>query len=163
MVVDAAKNDEQASLSAFAEPPDDIAAMESATETQAAISRTIQVPEGSTEAPGVIGEETVIKDFTKHDPAASTEQPSLPSQLIPEHPQPASSMPVDEAPVVGPSNHAEKPQPMDTNPYPIATPDRPLNVTDALSYLDAVKVQFSEQPTVYNQFLDIMKEFKNEK
>jgi hypothetical protein len=40
--------------------------------------------------------------------------------------------------------------------------DRPLNVADALSYLDAVKVQFHVQPDVYNHFLDIMKEFKNE-
>jgi hypothetical protein len=39
---------------------------------------------------------------------------------------------------------------------------RPLNVTDALSYLDAVKVQFSEQPDVYNHFLDIMKDFKSQ-
>jgi paired amphipathic helix protein Sin3a len=40
--------------------------------------------------------------------------------------------------------------------------DRPLNVTDALSYLDAVKVQFQDQPDVYNKFLDIMKEFKSQ-
>lgn len=40
--------------------------------------------------------------------------------------------------------------------------DRPLNVTDALSYLDAVKTKFDDQPDVYNHFLDIMKEFKNE-
>jgi hypothetical protein len=39
---------------------------------------------------------------------------------------------------------------------------RPLNVTDALSYLDAVKVQFQEQPEVYNRFLDIMKDFKSQ-
>lgn len=39
--------------------------------------------------------------------------------------------------------------------------DRPLNVSDALSYLDAVKVQFSHNPGVYNKFLDIMKEFKS--
>ncbi|KAA1467807.1 hypothetical protein DENSPDRAFT_770847 [Dentipellis sp. KUC8613] len=39
---------------------------------------------------------------------------------------------------------------------------RPLNVTDALSYLDAVKVQFSDRPDVYNQFLDIMKDFKSQ-
>jgi len=37
-----------------------------------------------------------------------------------------------------------------------------LNVTDALSYLDAVKVQFQEQPDVYNHFLDIMKDFKSQ-
>ncbi|KAG2039287.1 hypothetical protein BDR03DRAFT_933269 [Suillus americanus] len=39
--------------------------------------------------------------------------------------------------------------------------DRPLNVTDALGYLDAVKVQFHDQPDVYNHFLDIMKDFKS--
>jgi paired amphipathic helix protein Sin3a len=38
--------------------------------------------------------------------------------------------------------------------------DRPLNVTDALSYLDAVKVRFQDRPDVYNHFLDIMKDFK---
>ncbi|KAK2461462.1 hypothetical protein APHAL10511_005925 [Amanita phalloides] len=39
---------------------------------------------------------------------------------------------------------------------------RPLNVTDALSYLDAVKVQFHDRPEVYNHFLDIMKDFKSQ-
>ncbi|KAF2754287.1 hypothetical protein EJ05DRAFT_155185 [Pseudovirgaria hyperparasitica] len=34
-------------------------------------------------------------------------------------------------------------------------------LNDALSYLDQVKIQFGEQPTVYNQFLDIMKDFKS--
>lgn len=33
---------------------------------------------------------------------------------------------------------------------------------DALSYLDQVKVQFHEQPDVYNRFLDIMKDFKSQ-
>ncbi|KAJ7205768.1 paired amphipathic helix, partial [Mycena pura] len=36
------------------------------------------------------------------------------------------------------------------------------NVTDAFSYLDAVKVQFQDQPNVYNHFLDIMKEFRSQ-
>ena len=40
--------------------------------------------------------------------------------------------------------------------------ERQLNVTDALSYLDAVKAQFQDQPDVYNQFLDIMKDFKSQ-
>lgn len=64
---------------------------------------------------------------------------------------------------------------------------RPLNVRDALSYLDQVKVrhlllreaidpavltlrvlfflqqiQFADQPEVYNRFLDVMKEFKGQ-
>lgn len=33
---------------------------------------------------------------------------------------------------------------------------------DALSYLDQVKVQFADQPDVYNRFLDIMKDFKSQ-
>jgi histone deacetylase complex regulatory component SIN3 len=37
---------------------------------------------------------------------------------------------------------------------------RQLKVEDALAYLEQVKMQFEGQPTVYNQFLDIMKEFK---
>ncbi|KAJ9479073.1 Transcriptional regulatory protein SIN3 [Pseudozyma hubeiensis] len=37
-----------------------------------------------------------------------------------------------------------------------------LNVKDALSYLDQVKVQFAEHPDVYNRFLDIMKDFKSQ-
>ncbi|CAO3644942.1 unnamed protein product [Cunninghamella echinulata] len=39
---------------------------------------------------------------------------------------------------------------------------RPLNVKDALSYLDQVKIRFGDRPEVYNQFLDIMKDFKSQ-
>ncbi|KAH3661386.1 hypothetical protein OGAPHI_006793 [Ogataea philodendri] len=39
---------------------------------------------------------------------------------------------------------------------------RPLNVKDALSYLDQVKIQFQNQTDVYNNFLDIMKDFKSQ-
>lgn len=37
-----------------------------------------------------------------------------------------------------------------------------FRLQDALSYLDQVKVQFAEQPDVYNRFLDIMKDFKSQ-
>lgn len=37
---------------------------------------------------------------------------------------------------------------------------RPLKVEDALAYLEKVKSQFSDQVSVYNKFLDIMKDFK---
>jgi hypothetical protein len=37
-----------------------------------------------------------------------------------------------------------------------------LTVTDALSYLDAVKVQFADQPDVYERFLAVMKDFRNQ-
>ena len=39
----------------------------------------------------------------------------------------------------------------------------PLVVTDSLNFLDAVKFEFSHQPDVYVQFLDIMKDFKEER
>jgi len=49
-------------------------------------------------------------------------------------------------------------------PVPVpANAIRPLNVKDALSYLDQVKIQFNDQPEVYNQFLDIMKDFKSQR
>lgn len=44
-----------------------------------------------------------------------------------------------------------------------AQPFRPLNVKDALSYLDRVKNTFIDQPDVYDKFLDIMKLFKAQK
>ena len=44
---------------------------------------------------------------------------------------------------------------------PVAT-ERPLNVTDALTYLDSVKMKFQTNPEVYNRFLDIMKDFKSQ-
>ncbi|CAA20757.2 Clr6 I prime and Rpd3L histone deacetylase complex subunit Pst1 [Schizosaccharomyces pombe] len=53
------------------------------------------------------------------------------------------------------------------NQNPSAPPPPPqeyrqLNVTDALSYLDLVKLQFHQEPEIYNEFLDIMKEFKSQ-
>ena len=76
-------------------------------------------------------------------------------------------------PVAGPSTAAQT-EPTDVvmtesppliHPRPIfgkAPPERPLNVKDALSYLNAVKVQFHHKPDVYNLFLDIMKDFKGQ-
>lgn len=71
------------------------------------------------------------------------------------------------------AQHADRPpspsisaseQPQETINLPAPTPigeGRQLNVTDALSYLDAVKQQFHDRPDVYNNFLDIMKDFKS--
>jgi paired amphipathic helix protein Sin3a len=71
------------------------------------------------------------------------------------HSQPRPSLPV---PVIPPVQPAPPP------PEPVSNPpaSRPLNVKDALSYLDQVKYQFSAQPEVYNRFLDIMKDFKSQ-
>ncbi|WBW73779.1 Clr6 histone deacetylase complex subunit Pst1 [Schizosaccharomyces osmophilus] len=49
-----------------------------------------------------------------------------------------------------------------SQPPPANNEFRQLNVTDALSYLDLVKLQFHHEPEVYNEFLDIMKEFKSQ-
>ena len=43
----------------------------------------------------------------------------------------------------------------------VAPGQQPI-LNDALSYLDQVKVQFASSPDVYNQFLDIMKDFKSQ-
>ena len=76
-------------------------------------------------------------------------------------------------PVAGPSTTVQT-EPADVvmtespplvHPRPVvgkAPPERPLNVKDALSYLNAVKVQFQHKPDVYNLFLDIMKDFKGQ-
>ncbi|KAI8377319.1 Sin3 family co-repressor-domain-containing protein [Blakeslea trispora] len=45
---------------------------------------------------------------------------------------------------------------------PSTLEQRPLNVKDALSYLDKVKAKFTTQADVYSQFLDIMKDFKSQ-
>ena len=67
----------------------------------------------------------------------------------------------DEAPMtIDSAHHSGSPSPIDPQTY--APVDRPLDVKDAMIYLDAVKVQFQDQPDIYNRFLDIMKEFKNE-
>ena len=47
------------------------------------------------------------------------------------------------------------------SPAQLAHGQQPI-LNDALSYLDQVKVRFSDQPDVYNKFLDIMKDFKSQ-
>ena len=49
-----------------------------------------------------------------------------------------------------------------TGAAPQMATERPLNVTDALTYLDSVKMKFQANPEVYNRFLDIMKDFKSQ-
>ncbi|OBZ86626.1 Paired amphipathic helix protein Sin3b [Choanephora cucurbitarum] len=73
------------------------------------------------------------------------------------------------SPSTTPFHPTELPPPPPPPPQVTADPSltnqntyRPLNVTDALSYLDLVKNRFSDRPDVYNQFLDIMKDFKSQ-
>uniref|UniRef100_H3C6M1 Paired amphipathic helix protein Sin3a n=1 Tax=Tetraodon nigroviridis TaxID=99883 RepID=H3C6M1_TETNG len=79
------------------------------------------------------------------------------------------------APLVGPHGHS--PTVQSQGPTVVQGPVHPptsitstqgqqqfqrLKVEDALSYLDQVKLQFGNKPQVYNDFLDIMKEFKSQ-
>ena len=66
-----------------------------------------------------------------------------------------------------PSQQQQPPPPFIGGPSPLPAAaqlshgQQPI-LNDALSYLDQVKVKFSDQPDVYNRFLDIMKDFKSQ-
>jgi paired amphipathic helix protein Sin3a len=51
---------------------------------------------------------------------------------------------------------------MPTQPptYHAPQPPQKMELHDAFAYLDRVKAEFTEQPDVYNRFLQIMREFK---
>ncbi|KAJ8707258.1 hypothetical protein PYW08_011392 [Mythimna loreyi] len=85
--------------------------------------------------------------------ALPPQQPSLsalPAALGRQSPAPA---PLATPPGVGPGVAAQQ---------QAAGQFQRLKVEDALSYLDQVKYKFNTQPQVYNDFLDIMKEFKSQ-
>ncbi|KAJ1966921.1 hypothetical protein IWQ62_002167 [Dispira parvispora] len=65
------------------------------------------------------------------------------------HPAPSATPPV-----------ATAPSPSASGASGASQAARPLNVRDALSYLDQVKLQFQDRPEIYNKFLDYMKDFK---
>lgn len=112
-------------------------------------------PDVGGQVPGPEGRREAENTYTPGVKDVEMGRPSpMPAEPLPNppEPQPATSMTLDD-----PSGRQS---PVDSQSYPSI--DRPLNVTDALSYLDAVKGQFHDQPDVYNQFLDIMKEFKHE-
>ena len=92
---------------------------------------------------------------SEHAPSISYVEPASEAQAAAaDPPMPAAESIQHVVPPAGPSLPAP--------PAAAAVQERPLNVTDALSYLDAVKMQFQEQPDVYNHFLDIMKDFKSQ-
>lgn len=49
------------------------------------------------------------------------------------------------------------------NSWPFKSFSDFLQVEDALSYLDQVKIRFGSDPATYNGFLEIMKEFKSQR
>jgi len=102
-------------------------------------------------------------------PTAETDaEPAVPPAPSPHPPADTPSVsaptPIVTAPDSPPTERQDKLEPAAQLPSENLNGgiDRQLNVTDALSYLDAVKVQFHERPDVYNVFLDIMKDFKSQ-
>lgn len=102
-------------------------------------------------------------------PIASVEtEPAAPSLPSPQLPVDGPSAPAPTPTIAAPESLSTEKQinvEVATQPVPEnqnGATDRQLNVTDALSYLDAVKVQFHDRPDVYNVFLDIMKDFKSQ-
>lgn len=105
-----------------------------------------------------------------HQPVASKVQGSLqgPNGLLGNGGAGIGNTSTSGSQPFGPQNSAPNaPQPYMTQPSPalvqqqIANGQQPI-LNDALSYLDQVKVRFSDQPDVYNRFLDIMKDFKSQ-
>lgn len=92
----------------------------------------------------------------------SIARPAMPQQTLhqqqqQQQPPPPSQSQQQQASPVPPANSTAN-----TSPSSQGGGYRPLNVRDALTYLDQVKVRFSDQPDVYNRFLDIMKDFKSQ-
>ncbi|GAA5821484.1 hypothetical protein JCM11251_004645 [Rhodosporidiobolus azoricus] len=104
----------------------------------------------------------------QHPPAAA----SVPSRTAPPPQPPAPSTQQQHQPSpAAQASHSQSPAP----PQPqqqaataaVAAAQqqaafRPLNVRDALQYLDRVKQQFANEYEVYDQFLTIMKDFKTQ-
>jgi hypothetical protein len=108
----------------------------------------------------------------------TSRDPSLPTPSTSTQPGPpvrpaqgaSTPLPPVSAPAITPGRVSTPPPPQVSTPGfqpapppPQATSYRPLNVKDALTYLDLVKVQFQDRPDVYNKFLDIMKDFKSQR
>lgn len=85
--------------------------------------------------------------------------PPNPPPVAPSHLPP--SQPAVHSTKQNYQTHIQTPNPAHA-PTPGQQQYQRLKVEDALSYLDQVKLQFGNQPQVYNEFLDIMKEFKSQ-
>ena len=110
-----------------------------------------------------------LQNATLTQPAPETvPEPSAPAPPSPFPPADGSGVSAPTPIIALPeSSSTERQNDVDAASQPVpenanSAADRQLNVTDALSYLDAVKVQFHDRPDVYNVFLDIMKDFKSQ-
>ena len=126
---------------------------------------------GSLHGPNGILNEQHMTSPSHPQPAHPLGAPSGPGNVFGGSMQPASdpssrtlsqqihpSVPPQQ-PLIHLTNAAAPPQTNGVNP--LNQQQQPI-LNDALSYLDQVKVRFQDQPDVYNQFLDIMKDFKSQ-
>ncbi|GJE93673.1 histone deacetylase complex, regulatory component SIN3 [Phanerochaete sordida] len=102
-----------------------------------------------------------VKPALKDEPATAPMEDVKPTLSEPPPPPPALPTPTDTLPPP-PEHMGASLEDAATMPPPDDASVRPLNVTDALGYLDCVKQQFADQSDVYNRFLDIMKDFKSQ-
>ena len=121
--------------------------------------------------------ESPILTYLQSQPQQQQEQPRQTTELrrpsnVTLNPPPSQLSPatsIAPAPAVS-EQHAQQVGSLPQPPALAGIPNRsstsnvyrPLNVKDALSYLDQVKIQFYNQADVYNNFLDIMKDFKSQ-
>lgn len=102
----------------------------------------------------------------------STKKPDITMHQLPQQTQPPTLKPIapqqevkDNSPQQQANSNAT-PSAQDVSQVQGQAQDpmayRPLNVKDALSYLEQVKFQFHSRPDIYNLFLDIMKDFKSQ-
>ena len=101
------------------------------------------------------GPATVLRMWeAKHaPPAASQQQPTQPPALKTEPPAQAVAPRYD--------TNTDKVQYKQISAASAPVPQKQLKVEDALGYLERVKSTFADNPKVYSDFLDIMKDFKN--
>ncbi|QIW96222.1 hypothetical protein AMS68_001740 [Peltaster fructicola] len=111
---------------------------------------------------------------TVHGPNGLLAQPGMSGPPQSQHAIGAPNGPGGGFPggLIQPNGASQQNQPGLLMPFAGAQPSQPQQMpqgqgqgqqpilNDALSYLDQVKVQFSDHPDVYNRFLDIMKDFK---
>lgn len=107
-------------------------------------------------------------------PLSGPRRPALPTRAPPgpvsaSSPRSPGPRTPDTRPLTsGPPSRGPTPSPAGT-PDPSSAdrgPPRPspsLQVEDALTYLDQVKIRFGSDPATYNGFLEIMKEFKSQR
>ncbi|SJL06567.1 uncharacterized protein ARMOST_09909 [Armillaria ostoyae] len=109
--------------------------------------------------PADAAQEPKYYDVPLPNPYITGRLPSLRDLQLPDplHPLRMDSLSSGHVPVSVHRVKAEKP-----SSGPKSPDDRPLNVTDVLSYMTAVRVAFPDKPEVHDRFFEIMRDFKSQ-